>query len=273
MRPTNSQLVSRSQLSITAHILTCQDEWDAVSKQPRFKSGAVRVEKCVQKENGKEAHAKEQNNDAIARAQEKHGKETNQQSGNRVRRLEVWLGATHEGLETLVDIYKSLLPRLIHDFEVHSGIQELTTITQNMLKNLRPIIEIYHESRQYGRNVCHNLRETLFPPPDSPSDPYEALAALQSLQLFLTYVEGHFIALNPASQALWDEEFINIVNFCTKEVERQKAWLAQQVKVRSPQTLLVPMSLPDELHTGVTGLEGSLRGSRSVESSKPKHTE
>lgn len=226
----------------------------------------------MQKETGKEVHAKEQDSDAIAQAQEKQSKQASQQSGKRVRRLEVWLGATHEGLESLVDIYKNLLPRLIHDYEVHSGIQELTTITMDMLKTLRPLIAKYHESRQYGRDVCHNLRETLFPPPDSPNDPYEGLAALQSLQLFVTYIEGHFIALNPASQALWDDEFIKAVTFCTNQVNRQRAWIVQQVKVRSPQTLLVPMALPNELHTGVTGLEGSLRRSATTTAHESKHT-
>ena len=30
------------------------------------------------------------------------------------------------------------------------------------------------------------------------------------------------------------------VSFCTTQMERQQAWVGQQIKTRSPQTLLVP---------------------------------
>ncbi|KAF7713009.1 Uncharacterized protein PECH_007245 [Penicillium ucsense] len=239
------------------------DEWDPVSKQPRFKTGAVRIEKCVQKETGDEVQAKEMISQAAKQAATKVKQEASQQAGERVRRLEVWLGATHEGLETLLDIYKNLLPRLVNDSEVHSGVRELTTITTEMLKTIRPLIERYHESRQFGRDLCHKLREAMFPKSGDRQDPCEALSVLQSLQLFVSYVEGHLVALTPTSQALWDDEFIKAVDFCTEQLERQKAWIKQQVKVRGPQTLLVPIALPGELQTGDTGLEGSLRGSQS----------
>ena len=103
----------------------------------------------------------------------------------------------------------------------------------------------------------------MFPKGATRNDPCEALSALQSLQLFVSYVEGHLVALSPASQALWDDGFIRAVDFCTKQLNRQKAWIMQQIKVRGPQTLLVPIALPEELHTGNTGLEGSLRESQS----------
>lgn len=237
----------------------CTDEWDAVSKQPRFKSGAVRIEKCVQREGG-EVHAKEQDTAAIARAEEKEKVGPKQDSEKpRVRRLELWLGATHEGLETLSDIYTNLVPRLIHDFEVHSGLQALLRINDDMLQRLRPLVKRYHESEQYGRSVCEGLRDSIFPKPETHSDPYESLAALQSLQLFVTYIEGHLTALTPASQALWDSEFIDAVNFCVTEINRQKSWLTNQIKVKSPQALLVPMAMPEELHVEGFSMGGRLR--------------
>lgn len=177
-----------------------------------------------------------------------------------MRRLELWLGATYEGLETLFDIYANLIPRLIHDFEVHSGLQVLRGLTDDMLQRLRPIVKRYHESEQYGRNVCQGLQGAIFPAPESHSDPYEALSALQSLQLFVTYIEGHLTALSPVSQALWDSEFIEAVGFCLSQISRQKAWLDQQIKVRSPQTLLVPMALPEELSVEGFSMGGRLRG-------------
>lgn len=236
------------------------DEWDAVSKQPRFKSGAVRIEKIVQREGGKENHAKEQDTAAIKRAEEKAMQRAKPDTDQpRVRRLELWLGATYEGIESLSDIYTNLIPRLIHDFEVHSGLQSLLRITDDMLNRLRPMVKRYHESEQYGRNVCHGLRDAIFPKPESHGDPYEVLAALQSLQLFVTYIHGHLTALAPASQALWDSEFVDAVIFCENQLSRQEAWLAQKIKVKSPQSLLVPMAVPEELCVEGFSMGGRLR--------------
>lgn len=69
---------------------------------------------------------------------------------------------------------------------------------------------------------------------------YEILIAMQSFWMYLSHVESHFTALVPASQALWDKEFIETVVFCMGQLTRMVAWVKQQIKVRSPQTLLVP---------------------------------
>lgn len=194
---------------------------------------------------------------AVARAQEKEKQQSKRDSDKpRVRRLELWLGATHEILETLSDIYSNLLSRLIHDFEVQSGKQVLLRFTDDMLQRLRPLVKRYHESDQFGRSVCHGQQDAIFPKAEAHSDPYEALAALQSMQLFVTYIEDHLTALTPASQALWDSELHDAVNFCESQINRQKAWLAQQIKAKSPQTLLVPMALPEEHHVCMAGRLG-----------------
>ncbi|KAL2364661.1 hypothetical protein RJZ56_002427 [Blastomyces dermatitidis] len=56
-----------------------------------------------------------------------------------------------------------------------------------------------------------------------------------------TYIEGHLTGLQPASMAIWDEQFVEAVSFAQSGIQRQKAWATQHVKVKSPQTLLVPM--------------------------------
>ncbi|CEL10262.1 Putative Nitrate reductase [Aspergillus calidoustus] len=228
------------------------EQWDPVSKQPRFKSGAVRIEKCVQKE----VQAKEQQTAAIKRIEEKKvdAAYKGQDEGikKRVRWLEMWLGATHEALEMLRDIYKDLIPRLVHDLEIQAGLEVMQRITKTVLERFDPIIKRYHESRLYGRRVCERLRASLFPMEDT-GDPYCALITLQSLGMFLGYIEGHLLALSPSSQALWDGEFVDVVDFAQTNVQRQKAWVNQHIKVKSPQTLLVPQNPPSDM-TDESGL-------------------
>ncbi|KAJ1716297.1 periplasmic nitrate reductase [Aspergillus flavus] len=243
------------------------DEWDPVSKQPMFKSGAVRIEKCIQKEGGKEIHPKEEQTAAIRSVEQKKGQGKalatnafNSQSGvERIRRLEFWLGATHQALEVLNDVYMDLIPRLVHDLEVYSGLEVMRRITLDILRKLNAVISRYHESRQYGRKVATSLKDSLFPVVEEGSDAYEALVALQALDVFLTYIEGHLTALSPASQALWDLEFVEAVKFSQHGIQRQKAWVTQHIKVKSPQTLLVPVAALDELHSDESTLSGYLR--------------
>jgi hypothetical protein len=58
--------------------------------------------------------------------------------------------------------------------------------------------------------------------------------------MFLSHLESGFMALVPASWALWDADFIEAVDFNHGEVGRMQAWVKQQISVRNPRTLLVP---------------------------------
>jgi ferredoxin-nitrate reductase len=69
---------------------------------------------------------------------------------------------------------------------------------------------------------------------------YETLAALQVLKMYYSHVEGHLLALSPASQALWDQDFIQAVKYCSEQLGRLVAWANFHLKVKSPQILLVP---------------------------------
>lgn len=240
------------------------EQWDPVSKQPFFKSGAVRIEKCVQRE-GQETQAKEQQTAAIdsVKMRKKHTtsitSDSNKNSAPRVRRLDLWIGATHEAMEMLMDIYEHLIPRLIHDYDVQSGLFVMHRIAADATKQLKPQVEKYHESQQYAHSVASTLRHAMFPRETSQKDPYEALVALQSLQLFLTYIDSHLLALLPASQALWDTEFVQAVTFAQDAISRQKSWASQHIKVKGPQTLLVPMAMPEELYSPESGLSRAFR--------------
>lgn len=177
-----------------------------------------------------------------------------------MRRLELWLGATCEALDMLIDIYQTLMPRLVHDLEVKSGLEIMQRLAKDSLERLKPAVDKHSESKQYGRDLATRLRHATFLTTENDSnDPYEALAALQSLDLFLTYIEGHLTALLPASQALWDSEFVDSVVFAQSNIQRQKAWANKHIKVKSPQTLLVPNASPEDLSGGIQSLSGHLR--------------
>jgi ferredoxin-nitrate reductase len=182
-------------------------------------------------------------------------------TGNKepVRRLELWMGALNEGLEILVEIYRDLVPRLVHDLEVQSGLEVMRRLTTEVLHQFKPVIDRYHGSHQYGRTVAQYLQKAVFPAVEETNDPYEALAALQSLDLFLTYIEGHLTALSPASQALWDSEFVNVISSAQGSIQRQKAWVNQHIKVKSPQTLLVPTVAAEDLYDSQSSMAGRIR--------------
>lgn len=158
-------------------------------------------------------------------------------------------------MKMLLDIYDHLIPRLVHDYDVQTGLQVMHRIAADAVKQLKPQIERYQESQQYGHSVTKSLRDAIFPQEISQQDPYEALAALQSLQLFLTYIDSHLLALLPASQALWDTNFVQAVEFAQDAITRQKLWATQHIKVKSPQTLLVPTAMPEELYSSEYGLD------------------
>ncbi|OKL61558.1 hypothetical protein UA08_03903 [Talaromyces atroroseus] len=241
------------------------EQWDPVSKQPSFKSGAVCIEKCVQKEDEQNNHAQEEQTTAVKRVKkekkwaERPPETSKSDRGEEpvlVRRLELWIGATHESLEVLLDIYNNLIPRMVHDLEVQAGLQVMCRITRDILQHFEPVIDKYHESRHYGRSVVQRLKDAIFPAVDEATDPYEALVALQSLDIYLTYVEGHLTALLPASQAAWDGEFLQAISFAQSNIQRQKAWANQHIKVKSPQTLLVPMIAAEDLNAPDTSMAG-----------------
>lgn len=177
-----------------------------------------------------------------------------------MRRLELWLGASYEALKILSGIYQDIIPRLIHDLEVIGALQVMQRITQEAIDKLKPEVEKYGESQSYGRSVAGELRETLFPALDEGRDPYEALTALRGLEMYITYIDGHLTALGPASQAMWDKEFVDVVMYAQSCIARQSAWVKQIIKVKSPQTLLVPCVLAEELRDDPSKVAWKLHG-------------
>ncbi|KXX77641.1 Nitrate reductase [Madurella mycetomatis] len=219
------------------------DRWDPISKQPLFKSGSVRIEK-IPASSDPGPHIPEPQTAAIQKTAAKDAVNTTDTKDltNRERRLELWLGETYETTVQLVEIYEKLIPSLIHDLEVEAGLRVLHQIAEGMRARLEPQVAKYGENQQRGHHRAHILREALFPAPEDPwGGAYEVLEALQGLAVYLAHIQSSVTALLPAAQALWDQEFVAAVENAQGCLRRMRAWVMQQVMVRSPQTLLVPV--------------------------------
>ncbi|KAK4159956.1 nitrate reductase [Cladorrhinum sp. PSN259] len=218
------------------------DKWDPISKQPLFKSGAVRIEKIV---DGKEGpHVQEQQTAAVEQAAKKDaaGTTSKEDLTQRERQMELWLGETYENMVQLLQIYEKLIPKLIpHDQEVGSGVGTLHKIAEDMRARMEPHVMRLGENKQRGRHRAHILREALFPAENSHGSTYEVLETLQGLSVYLAHIRSSLTALAPVALAMWDEEFSDAVEYAQQCVSRMRAWVKQQIRVRSPQTLLVPV--------------------------------
>ncbi|KAK4495423.1 hypothetical protein PRZ48_013754 [Zasmidium cellare] len=215
------------------------ERWDSVSKQPRFKSGAVRIERCPDAQLANSAVVVKSQQPSYEQQVAKN-KPNAADVGNKAAHLAHWLGTTFQALNVLQDTFSGLLPCLITDHEVQSGVEVLQKITTNALNRLRPFCERYHTKSKYGHDVSKVLREGLFPPRDTQHSSYETLVVLTGLQTYISNIEAHLSALVPVSQALWAADFVAAVQGASEDVARMQKWVKQQLSVRAAQTLIVP---------------------------------
>lgn len=161
----------------------------------------------------------------------------------RQRQLERWLGELVATLDRLVEIYTQLVPQLIGDSEIQYGLHIMRQIAVRMRDRMFPIAERYHEDKDWGQRRAHILADALFPQDDELPSSYEALETLQGLHTYLSYIRGSLTGMTPASQALWDRECVHCIEACMVDLKRMEAWVLNQMKVKAPQSLLVPVLL------------------------------
>lgn len=239
-----------------------REQWDPVSKQPMFKSGAVRISKISPKDAHESdgqvrIHARQHHNDAVHRVQEQSKSysgpgDLHDSNAKLERMLEYFLGAAVSSFDTLLDICDHVLPR-VHgaDPEISTGMHVMHRITLSCRQRLSPLIDKYTIDLSLGHDMNALLKTQLFPSDllEAVAMPaYDVLLTLQSFYLFLGHIESHLIVLQPTSMAAWDEDFESAIGFCSEQVERMKAWTMQQLKSRGPQTLLVPCKQAVGLH-------------------------
>jgi hypothetical protein len=193
-------------------------------------------------------HIPEQHSAAVRQAAAKSASDTTADlaTTSRERKLSAWLDETYSATLQLQHLYTALLPSLMkHDAEVEAGLQVLHRIGEEMRAALQPFVDRYAGEQKQNRYRAHVLCDALFPSPKMEGEgklsPFEVLQTLQGLQVYLGHLEGLFTALMPTAQALWDEGFVEAVSKGQTAVGRMQSWVRQQVKVRGPQTLLVPV--------------------------------
>lgn len=215
------------------------EQWDMISKQPMFKSGAVRVEKANVANGEVKIHEQQSVSVSFVEKEKANAVDVADKTKHE-RHLPYWLGSTFESIEVLIDIYKRVLPQLMTDKELHASIETLRGIAEAMVYQLKPYVEKYGENKKYGRKVSEALKDVLFPERDASLGSYETLATLQALKMWYAHIDGHLLALQPTSKASWDKGFIDAVAYCQHQIGRLTAWADEHLKVKSPQTLLVP---------------------------------
>lgn len=190
------------------------DTWDFISKQPVFKSGAVKVEPA-----GVEIHG--------VHRPKVPNKQT-PKTEHKARMLESFIEKFGVDLITLGEMYSRLRERE-KNYELREGMHVLQNITQNMQARLQPIFT------RYGVFEKIQKAELQLDLPDS-----GVLSMLQYIFTHLSQVQAHIIVLTPTAGAMWDSEFVETIGFCEKELGRQISWTRNEMSVRAPQTLIVP---------------------------------
>lgn len=220
-----------------------RENWDSVSKQPMFKSGAISVQKADYSPSGEvKLHSKAPNLAASRQVAEEKPDAQRVGYGDapRERHLEIWLGATERAFQLLSDRFESIESRHTADPEIMKGMQDCDRILTASVKNLSSHCRKYEESGVYDHTATEAIFNAVAPADESPHGPYESLCALMGLFSFMAYLEIHLDALVPCSAALWDKEFISVVKEAQQGVTRVKAWLKSVIAIKSPQTLIVP---------------------------------
>ncbi|KAK5065342.1 hypothetical protein LTR84_001180 [Exophiala bonariae] len=224
-----------------------QERWDPVSKQPLFKSGAVKVTK-VEKQDDGQVHIHEQQTSAIKcveKTQKPHTAGSRSKPPQLERYLEFWLAIIFDAFKSLRSICDDLIPQVAQgDWEVSIGMQVMHRIITSCVDHFEPYVLKYRAVGDFGHDINDKLKDNLFPADVighfSGSESFDTLVVLQGFYTFLSQVEAHLITLSPSAQATWDKAFISAVAFVQTQVERMQAWTKQQLKSRGPQALLVP---------------------------------
>lgn len=187
------------------------DAWDFISKQPVFKSGAVKIEPA----SGVKIHVERPKVRQKAIPQ-RHRKE---------RKLEEFIGNLARDLISLKSMYADLRKKL-GNYEIREGMHVCEDLAEKMHQQLQPVLSRYE--------ITVTEAPTL-DPPDS-----DVLSMLQYIYTHLSQCEAHIVILTPTAGALWDEEFVEVVTLIENELGRQKSWARNMMNVRAPQNLLVP---------------------------------
>jgi ferredoxin-nitrate reductase len=230
------------------YVLMYPARWDTISKQPMFKGGAIKITKLPSTDGEVKIHAKEQQSAAVEKAAEKPEILDIGIGQSRRRGVERWLGEIEQASLLLLDIFKDIISKSDRDPDVQNGLRVLLRIADIMYNRIKPMADKYKDDKDWGKRRAHFLADAFFfgeKNKDQMDQSYLVLETLLSLNMFLNYIKGGLRGMRPAAQALWDQELIDCVQTSTDDVSRMEEWSLQQMQIKAPQSLVVPVMVQD----------------------------
>jgi ferredoxin-nitrate reductase len=209
-----------------------------------FKGGAIKITKLPSTDGEVKIHAKEQQSVAEELATQKPKIMEIVTDRPRRRGLERWLGELEQCCILLQKIFDNIFSKSDHNPDIQNGLKVLIRIGQIMCDRIKPMAKKYRDNKDWGERRAHFLAGTLFfqdQNNDQMDHSYLELETLQSLHVFLSYIKGSLRAMRPAAMALWDKDLIDCVEVSTDDVSRMEEWTLQQMQIKAPQSLIVPV--------------------------------
>jgi ferredoxin-nitrate reductase len=213
-----------------------------------FKGGAIKITKLPPTDGEVKIHAKEQQSTAEDQAAEKPDAMNIGSDRPRRRGLERWLGELEQCSLLLIKIFKDIASKADRDPDIQNGLKVLLRIGKVMCERIKPVADKYEDDKDWGERRAHLLADTLFfdeKNNDQMDASYLVLETLQSLHVFLSFIKGGLRGMRPAAMALWDKELVDCVEACTDDVSRMEEWTLQQMQIKAPQSLIVPVQIKD----------------------------
>ena len=240
--------------------------WDPVSKQPLFKSGAVRVTRVAGTRQGKEGTEEEKGEPAapqlqsaaIQRAQTK-SQQTPGSSPHirRHRHLEDALLTFQLTIERLEAAYEDMAGRHAKDVEMRGGLKVMLRLARKSRETIQPLVQRYADddaeetkARREGLRAMQGAMVDAMVAPlpktgaTGVSEAFATLRDCQALVGVCALLQVQLSALQPTGAALQDKEMVEVVSGLEAEVTRQQKWATTMVKAKAAQTLIVAMEVP-----------------------------
>lgn len=189
-------------------------------------------------------HAPERQSAAIEKvAQDRPNAVDVKMTGERRRGLERWLGELEQCSALLLDIFKYIISKTDRDPDIRIGLYHIQRIAEAMYSRIQPMAKKYQDDKDWGKRRAHELVEMLFSRDKEMSGSYEVMEVLQGVHIYLSFIKGSLRGMKPAAQALWDEELIECVKLGLENVQRMEEWTLQQMQIKAPQSLIVPVPI------------------------------
>jgi anaerobic selenocysteine-containing dehydrogenase len=221
--------------------------WDMISKQPMFKGGAIRIIKLPSTDGEVKIHAKEQQSAAQAKAEKKAEPMDIGKVGPRRRGIERWIGELEQCSIYLLEIFDQILEKTKAYSDIQNGLDAIYHIAVRFKDRLKPLADKYEDDKDWGTRRAHKLAHTLFFNEEDIQGSYLMLETLQGLHVYLSYMRGGLRGLWPAAQALWDKDLCDCVQEGFEDVGKMEEWCLQQLQVRAPQALVVPVPVDGQM--------------------------